>query len=318
MHEWKRVLPAAARTTIPIPNKARNLWQTVELITWTKILGIMKRIMMMAAMVLLAALAVSCQKEEIGVEDLPTFTAHADNGGMKTDLVGNIIHWNNTDQVKMFGDFGYAIYGVTPRSDDPTWATLSPISNNGLVGLAPYRFVYPASMAEGGATNNSTLYVTYPAERNISDEPLKYYPMYGESENHDVAFRNLGGLVKIVLPAIEREVDYIRIAADEPITGKFSFATDCSTMSHVDGGTADTSITVSVNGNISEGDEVYVSMPNGQYHNFAITIYTTDGYVARKTGSMVNVAQSAITTIAVSNLSFSRIQAPTLRERAFH
>lgn len=276
----------------------------------------MKRIMMMAAIVLLAALAVSCQKEEIGVEDLPTFTAHADNGGMKTDLVGNLIHWNNTDQVKMFGDFGFTIYGVTPRSDDPTWATLTPSENYGITGSMPYRFVHPASMAEGGTENNSTLYVTYPAERNISDEPLKYYPMYGESENHDVAFRNLGGLVKIVLPAIDREVAYIMVSADESITGKYSFASDCSTMSHV-GTMADTSITIEVIGNISEGEEVHVSMPNGQYHDFAITIYTTDGYVARKSGSLVNVTQSAITTIAVSNLSFTRLQAPTLRESAF-
>ena len=279
----------------------------------------MKRIMMMAAMVLLAALAVSCQKEEIGVEDLPTFTAHADNGGMKTDLVGNQIHWNNTDQVKMFGDFGYAVYGVTPRSDDPTWATLSPISNNGLVGPAPYRFIYPASMEEGGTANNSTLYVTYPAERNINDAPLKYYPMYGESDNHDVAFRNLGGLVKIVLPEIDREVAYIRVAADVPITGSYSFAADCSTMSYVGGTPPDTSIVISVNGNIAEGEEVYVAMPNREYPYFAITVYTNDGYVARKTGSSVNVGQSAITTIVVSNLNFTAesFPAPTLRYCAF-
>lgn len=279
----------------------------------------MKRIMMMAAMVLLAGLAVSCQKEEIGVEDLPTFTAHADNGGMKTDLVGNIIHWNNTDQVKVFGNSGYAIYSVTPRPADPTWATLTPSEDHGITGSTPYRFVYPASMAEGGATNNSTLYVTYPAERNISDEPLKYYPMYGESDNHDVSFRNLGGLVKIVLPEIDREVAYIRVAADVPITGRYSFAADCSTMSYGGGTPPDTSIVISVNGNIAEGEEVYVAMPNREYPYFAITVYTNDGYVARKTGSSANVEQSAITTIVVSNLNFTAesFPAPTLRYCAF-
>lgn len=88
-------------------------------------------------------------------------------------------------------------------------------------------------------------------------------------------------------------------------------------MSHVDGDMPDTSIAIVVNGNISEGDEVYVSMPNGQYHNFAITIHTTDGYVARKSGSMVNVEQSAIATITVSNLSFTSTDVPTLAVRAF-
>lgn len=179
----------------------------------------MKKIMM-AAMVLLAGLAVSCQKEEKGIEDLPTFTAHADNGGMKTDLAGHFIHWNSSDQVKVFGDFGYAIYGVTPRSDDPTWATLTPVEDCGITGSMPYRFVYPASMAEGGSANNGTLYVTYPAERNINDAPLKYYPMYAASDHSDVMFHNLGGLVKIVLPAIESNVAYIMVSADEAVAGK--------------------------------------------------------------------------------------------------
>ena len=99
MLEWRKVLPAAARTTIPSPNKARSLWQTVELITGTKILGIMKRIMMMAAMVLLAALAVSCQKEEIGVEDLPTFTAHADTSAIAIAYRPDTLSYRYTDTV---------------------------------------------------------------------------------------------------------------------------------------------------------------------------------------------------------------------------
>lgn len=268
--------------------------------------------MIMAAMVLLAALAVSCQKEEHGIDSLPTFTAHADNGGMKTDLVGNHIHWNNADQVKVFGNSGYAIYGVTPRTDDPTWATLTAIEDHGITGSSPYRFVYPANMAES-SSDNSTLYVAYPAKRNASDAPLKYYPMYGESNQSDVAFRNLGGLVKIVLPQIDREVDYIRVAADQAIAGKYSFTEDCSTMTHVSGSSPDTSVTISVNGNI---DEVYVSIPNADYTHFAITIYTTDGYVARKTGN-ISVQSSAITTITVSNLNFAQIPAATLNVGAF-
>lgn len=100
----------------------------------------MKKFMMLA-IAAMAFLAVSCQKEKD--EELPTFTAHADNGGMKTDMVGNFIHWNNTDQVKVFGDFGYAIYGVSPRGDDPTWATLSPIENHGITGFLPYRLAWP-------------------------------------------------------------------------------------------------------------------------------------------------------------------------------
>ena len=282
----------------------------------------MKRIMMMAAMVLLAALAVSCQKEEIGVENLPTFTAHADNGGMKTDLVGNIIHWNSSDQVKMFGDFGYAIYGVTPRSDDPTWATLSPISNNGLVGLAPYRFIYPASMAEGGTANNSTLYVTYPAERNIDDAPLKYFPMYGESDQSDVAFRNLGGLLKIVLPEIVRNVVRIEVKADEAMSGVYVIGADGGLRHAWTENTDYNGIRVSADQNgeqITEGREVYVGVPAGEYHNVKIMIVDAEGYAAEKSGALVNVAQSAVTTIALSNLAFERVEyeAATLQDEAF-
>lgn len=273
-----------------------------------------KIVMIMAAMVLLAALAVSCQKEENGIDSLPTFTAHADNGGMKTDLVDYHIYWNSADQVKVFGESGYAIYGVTPRTDDPTWATLTAIENHGITDSWTYRFVYPASMAES-SSDNSTLYVTYPAKRNASDSPLKYYPMYGWGDQSYVRFHNLGGLVKIVLPQIDRDVDYIRVAADQAIAGKYCYDDDYVTMTHVSGASPDTSVTISVNGNI---DEVYVSIPDGEYTHFSITIYTTDGYVARKTSNyVIRVIDSRIETITVGNLNFAQIPAATLHEGAF-
>lgn len=273
-----------------------------------------KIVMIMAAMVLLAALAVSCQKEENGIDSLPTFTAHADNGGMKTDLVDYHIYWNSADQVKVFGESGYAIYGVTPRTDDPTWATLTAIENHGITDSWMYRFVYPASMAES-SSDNSTLYVTYPAKRNASDSPLKYYPMYGEGFQGDVSFHNLGGLVKIVLPQIDREVDYIRVAADQAIAGKYCYDDDYGMMTHVSGASPDTSVTISVNGNINE---VYVSIPDGEYTHFSITIYTTDGYVARKTSDyVIRVIDSRIETITVSNLNFAQIPVATLALQAF-
>ena len=277
----------------------------------------MKKILLMAV-VLMACLAVSCQKEN--VEELPTFTAHADNGGMKTDLVGNYIHWNNTDQVKVFGDFGYAIYGVAPRVDDPTWATLSVIENHDIASSQPYRFVYPASMAEGGSANNNNLYVTYPVERSINDAPLKYFPMYGESDHRDVAFRNLGGLVKIVLPEITRNINEIRISADEPISGTYRIGTGCSLAFNGTATGEDKRIVVKTEGRaFSAGDCVYIAVPEGQYHNFYIVI-DAGTVAAAKVATVVNVQASAITTINISNLEFVDVNwAPaTLQEKAFH
>lgn len=276
----------------------------------------MKKFMMLA-IAAMALLAVSCQKETD--EDLPIFTAHADNGGMKTDLVGNLIHWNNTDQVKMFGSQGYAVYSVTPRTDDPTWATLSPISNNGLVGLDHYRFVYPASMAEGGTANNATLYVNFPAERNIGDAPLTYFPMYGESDNQDVAFRNLGGLIKLVMPEIGQEILQIRISTDEPNNGKYRIGNDCGLEYAGANTAADKTVIVQAGGRtFAQGDCVYVAIPAGEYHHFTIEIITNNQR-ATKVGSLVDVLPSAFTTITLSNLVFEDYWWPaTLQERAFY
>lgn len=261
----------------------------------------MKKFMILA-IAAMALLVVSCQKEKD--EELPIFTAHADNGGMKTDMVGNFIHWNNTDQVKVFGDFGYAIYGVSPRGNDPTWATLSPIENHGITGFLPYRFVYPASMAEGGTANNVTLFVNYPAERSIGDAPLTYFPMYGESDHRDVAFRNLGGLVKLVMPEIDRQIFRIRISTDEPNNGKYRIGNDYG-LEFTGVLTDETKcVTIQAGGRtFAQGDCVYIAMPANEYHHFTIEIIA-DGQHATKVAPLVDVLPSAITTITLSNFAF--------------
>ena len=261
----------------------------------------MKKIILMA-IAMMALMAVSCQKEKD--EELPIFTAHADNGGMKTDMVGNFIYWNNTDQVKVFGDFGYAIYGVSPRGNDPTWATLSPIENHGITGFLPYRFVYPASMAEGGTANNVTLYVNFPAERSIGDAPLTYFPMYGESDHRDVAFRNLGGLVKLVMPEIDRQIFRIRISTDEPNNGRYRIGNDYG-LEFTGVVTDETKcVTIQAGGRtFAQGDCVYIAMPANEYHHFTIEIIA-DGQHATKVAPLVDVLPSAITTITLSNFAF--------------
>lgn len=276
----------------------------------------MKKFMMLA-IAAMALLAVSCQKEKD--EELPTFIAHADNGGMKTDMVGNFIHWNNTDQVKVFGDFGYAIYGVSPRGNDPTWATLSPIENHGITGFLPYRFVYPASMAEGGTANNVTLFVNYPAERSIGDAPLTYFPMYGESDHRDVAFRNLGGLVKLVMPEIDRQIFRIRISTDEPNNGKYRIGNDYGL--EFSGMVTDETkcMTIQVGGRtFAQGDCVYLALPANEYHHFTIEMIA-DGQHATKVAPLIDVLPSAITTITLSNFNFEDNALPVamLTELAF-
>ena len=268
----------------------------------------MKKFMLLA-IAAMAFLAVSCQKEKD--EELPTFTAHADNSGMKASLVGNLIHWNSFDQVMAFDDLGYAIYGASPRDDDPTWATLSPIEAHGFVGQSiSCRFVYPARMAEGEPTNDNTLYVTYPDTRNILDSPLDYFPMYGESDHLNVAFRNLGGLVKIMLPEIDKQIAYIGITTDGPICGKYRISSNGDLVYAGENDATDKSVVVyALDRTFAEGDCVYIAMPAGDYHNFTIRIYSEDE-VATKVGNMVSVQQSAITTINVSNLVFENREWP--------
>lgn len=282
---------------------------------------------MFMAVVMTACLAVSCQKEK--EEELPVFTAHADNGGMKTDLVGNFIVWNNTDQVKVFGDFGYAIYGVTPRGDDPTWATLTPMQNQGITGFLPYRFVYPASMAEGGASNNNTLYVNYPAERNINDAPLKYFPMYGESDHRDVVFRNLGGLIKIHFSeGCTDRVRHIRVTANENFVGRYIVNPTTGDLEFVSGPYKDyvddynhrtlpgnELMCKFNNSSIAQNSDMWVSLPAGDYSGLTLEIIRENSDTCVKSfgeSVVVTVRKSQITTINISSeIVFDREYEPT-------
>ena len=284
----------------------------------------MKKILM-AAIVLMACLAVSCQKEKD--EELPTFIAHADNSEMKTHLEGNLIIWDLREQVKAFGcNSGYAIYSTEPLRDDPTWTRLYPLGNHDISG-SPYRFIYPSDMASGDGNN---LYITYPQERQFSNGSLKDYPMYGEvtpssdqwSREHfeNVAFRNIGGLIKIVLPEIERNVSFITISANEPLNGTYKLMSNLG-LEFTGTATDDNKrIDIICDYQFSPSECIYVSVPAGNYTNFTIDIHGGN-YIATKVGSgTINVAASKITTINISNLVFTEWDRPaaTLERMVFN
>lgn len=285
------------------------------------------KVSIMALVAILALCMVSCQKEENG--RMLHFVASIDNEDGKTILNGTELQWTINDCIAVFGQGGgMGMSSATPRSN-PTWADFNEISYE-MVGDDPYTAIYPASIAmEGNMVSlpdcqqslDGTLtgYVRYP-----NDFSYNWYnpgfPMYAQSNDENLQFKNLCGALKIHLQKAGVSISRIQLVANASITRRFS-------ISMVDG---NPHLTYSSNGNadydelansvdlicripqdITQGKDFYIYLPTGSY-SFQINMYATDGrYCSKSTreGTNIVIERSKYSTLIIpeSMLDFEDI-----------
>lgn len=235
----------------------------------------------------------SCQKETVGngTQFRATMEGCTSKDG-KTALNGTALNWVAGDEIAVYGTAGRGIYTATPQ----TPATVALFDNvSGETGNAPFRAYYPTTLTTDG------VHVTLPAVQNTADGSLTEFPMYAQSDDNTLAFRNLCGALKLHLTKAGVSVSSIEVSTNTPINGQYTLRyTGVPVIDYESDGTNSTVLECENPQPIANGKDFYIYLPHGNYTEMAFTITASDGTVCTK-HSKANVAiyitRSQYTTI---------------------
>lgn len=178
------------------------------------------RLVGVAAMVLL--LAASCKKEEKnnGEKQMMTFSAGIEQTGAKTGLQpGAEQHsfkqvWKKGDAIRV--NDNKTVITLDEGCDGKETGTFT----GEVTATGKYYAVYPTSATLSGSTATFTLpesqkYVAGSYESNLA-------PMAAYTENNELNFRNLCGLMELSLTGTNVTVTSLELSCDKPICGQTS------------------------------------------------------------------------------------------------
>ena len=235
----------------------------------------------------------SCQKETVGngTQFRATMEGCTSKDG-KTALNGTALNWVAGDEIAVYGTAGRGIYTATPQ----TPATVALFDNvSGETGNAPFRAYYPTTLTTDG------VHVTLPAVQTTADGSLTEFPMYAQSDDNTLAFRNLCGALKLHLTKAGVSVSSIEVSTNTPINGQYTLRyTGVPVIDYESNGTNSTVLECENPQPIANGKDFYIYLPHGNSTEMAFTITASDGSVCTK-HSKANVAiyitRSQYTTI---------------------
>ena len=244
----------------------------------------------------------SCNKEELGnTEFTATIESCSDQQG-KTILNGTALNWESGDQVVIYGTAGAGIYAATPQTPATT-ANFGRVSGN--PGNAPFRAYYPSTLTTDGVN------ITLPAAQTHVAGSINEFPMYAESSNSHLAFKNLCGALKLHLTKNGVNISSISVTANSEINGIYSvsYNTGDPQLVHSTGtGSNTTTISCVTAQDISNGLDFFVCLPAGDYTGLVIELNTNDGQFCTKTANTtIPVRRSHYTfiTLGENDLNFT-------------
>ena len=256
-----------------------------------------------------AAIAVlsGCTKENDGA----TFTATIEQSDAKTVLNGNNnnVHWETGDQISVNG----VTYTAAPDAANNAKATFSKAPGDqedpALVNDL-YKAYYPSTLYNGGTP-------TLPAMQIYEGGKISNLPMYAESDNHTLAFKNLCAVLAITVQQSQMtKVKSITVKANgKQLNGAFTVS-DYSTTPTIDfsssstSDAADTMVTLFMETAVTiptGGQTFYIAIPAGTYPSLSIEVFGkandgTEKTIAKRmrSTSSVTVARSNIYGVTFS------------------
>ena len=244
----------------------------------------------------------SCNKEELGnTEFTATIESCSDQQG-KTILNGTALNWESGDQVVIYGTAGAGIYAATPQTPATT-ANFGRVSGN--PGNAPFRAYYPSTLTTDGVN------ITLPAAQTYVAGSINEFPMYAESSNSHLAFKNLCGALKLHLTKNGVNISSISVTANSEINGIYSvsYNTGDPQLVHSTGtGSNTTTISCATAQDISNGLDFFVCLPAGDYTGLVIELNTDDGRFCTKTANTtipVRRSHYTLITLGENDLNFT-------------
>lgn len=249
---------------------------------------------------------VSCSKENDGDVQFKATMEDCTDIHAKTSLQSTgDLYWQDGDVVRIYsnssssnGDF--AVSGDFTASQSGSTSTV--LSGNVSLGNGQYKAIYPASIAQSATT------IMLPDIQTNTNGSPDGFPMYAESNNRSLSFKNLCGLLKIVLPAkANTTLASVKLTVNEMVSGtstvSYSNYSNVASTPTSGGNT----ITVQCSQSLANGGVVWITLPAGSYTGLDLKFTDTKGCVCTLThkanASAVPVNRSQYTTIDLSSTS---------------
>ncbi len=218
----------------------------------------------------------SCQKEQVGnsTQFRATMEGCTDQHG-KTTLNGTALNWVSGDQIVVYGTAGSSVYTATPQ----TPATVAVFDNvSGEMGDGPFRAFYPSTMTTDGVN------ITLSATQTFVDGSINEFPMYVESSDNQLAFKNLCGVLKLHLTKANTNISSITVTANAAVSGTFSinYNNGNPIMNYVTGGSSTLTLVCSTPQSIDNGKDFFIYLPSTIDSIKSITFVADGGTVCTK------------------------------------
>ncbi len=239
----------------------------------------------------------SCSKEEQNAMQFRATMENCTSMDGKTVLDGTALNWVAGDQIAIFGSAGYGIFTAIPQTPATT-AVFESVS--GKTGDGPFYAYYPSTLTSDGS------YITLPATQTYEENSIHEFPMYAESTNNQLAFKNLCGVLKLHLTKANTSISSIAISVDGVINGDYEFrfyTASIPTLSYLENGTNTIMLTCTTAQAIDNGKDFYIYLPADTYRDLTIKMTASDGKICTKgpaTGSVV-IERSKYSTITLGD-----------------
>ncbi len=182
--------------------------------------------------------------------------------------------WQTGDAIGVATSNGHSTFNLNSGAGTAS-ATFSAIYSGTLGSYA----TYPADIFDSESK------ITIPASRNWSEGNTNC-SMFGNLSEGNVAFKHLGGVVKVTLNGVPAEAKkFVFSTPGKKITGEFDILTETGGNGNKyiatsdDIGTANSSYTQSFTLNAAKNMAFYIPVPCGTYPKFAFKVLGADDVV---------------------------------------
>lgn len=251
----------------------------------------------------------SCTKEEnvinepdpVEPEFTATMEAYSDHQD-KTILDGTTLNWQEYELIDIYGTEGSGTYQAVPQNP-PTTANFFRVYGDA-PGNAPFRAFFPEDLTWDGTS-------VYLNSFQYCWEDNEYrFPMYAESDNNQLAFKHLCGLLKLHLTKANVTIKTIVITASSVINGNYSVNYNAGNpqLIYMDGGSNTTTLQIIPARSISEGNDIFLYLPEGDYTDLQIELVAADeSFCVKTANTTIPVRRSRYTSITLgeNDLTFT-------------
>ena len=265
-----------------------------------------KVVTMMLTLATVASMMTSCKKEQTpnGMQFHATMEQCTDIHNPKTVLDGTQLKWVSGDMITIYSNSQQANYVATP-GNPATTATFSYYEGDDITDFSNIIATYPAYLLQ----ENNKVYL--PHNIMSEDGSLVEFPMYAQSSNNELHFKNLCGVLKLHLQKANTTITQITLRVNylsHHLWGWFTpyISSDgedielWNTGEHEDYGL--NRVVMHCNQSIDQGHDFYFGIPADEYSGLMLEIVTSDGMRCTKgpASSTVVIERSKYSTLTLT------------------